>query len=211
MMKIQLDQIGKRFNTEWIFRNVSSVFEENTASAILGRNGSGKSTLLQVVAGNLHPTQGKVTYTQGGKDIPGDEIFRHLTMVAPYLELIEDFTLQEMLEFHFSFKRHLRGHNMSSVTDLLEFPSMKHKQIRQFSSGMKQRVKLVVAILSDVPLLLLDEPTMNLDKAGIEWYLRLIDKFAGNRTVIVCSNLHQTESAFTTSTLQIEDFKQGEN
>ncbi len=206
-MKIQLDQIGKKFNTEWIFRNVSFSFEERTASAILGRNGSGKSTLLQVVAGNLHPTEGKIIYTLGDREIHGEEIFRHLTMVAPYLELIEDFTLQEMLNFHFSFKQYLKGHDISSVTDLLEFPAMKHKQIRQFSSGMKQRVKLVVAILSDVPMLLLDEPTMNLDKAGIEWYLKLIGKFAGNRTVIVCSNLHQTESAFASSTLQIEDFK----
>jgi ABC-type multidrug transport system ATPase subunit len=84
---------------------------------------------------------------------------------------------------------------------------MKHKPIRQFSSGMKQRVKLVLAILSDVPMILLDEPTMNLDKAGIEWYLELIKKFAGNRTIMICSNLHQTESAFAAGSLQIEDYK----
>jgi ABC-type multidrug transport system ATPase subunit len=207
MMRIQLEQIGKKFNTEWIFRNVTFSFEENSASAILGRNGSGKSTLLQVIAGNLHPTSGNVTHILDGQKISGEEIFRHLTMVAPYLELIEDFTLKEMLEFHFSFKRYLPGHNISTVTDLLEFPSMKLKQIRQFSSGMKQRVKLVLAILSDVPLILLDEPTMNLDKAGIDWYLELIGKLAGNRTIIICSNLHQTESAFAGQSLQIEEYK----
>ena len=112
-----------------------------------------------------------------------------------------------MVKFHFSFKRYLPGYNNSLVTDLLGFPAMKNKQIRQFSSGMKQRVKLVLAFLSDVPLLLLDEPTMNLDKTGIDWYLELIGKFAGNRTVIICSNLHQTESAFASKALQIEDFK----
>jgi ABC-type multidrug transport system ATPase subunit len=207
MMKIQLEQIGKKFNTEWIFRNVSFSFEENSTTAILGRNGSGKSTLLQVIAGNLHATSGKVTYSLGGQNIAGEEIFRHLTMVAPYLELIEDFTLKEMLEFHFSFKRYLPAHDILSVTGLLEFPAMKHKQIRQFSSGMKQRVKLVMAILSDVPIILLDEPTMNLDKTGIDWYLELVRKFAGNRTIIICSNLHQTESAFASKSLQIEDFK----
>ena len=84
---------------------------------------------------------------------------------------------------------------------------MKHKQIRQFSSGMKQRVKLVMAILSHVPMILLDEPTMNLDKSGISWYLELISQFAGNRTVIICSNLHQTESAFARQSLQIEEYK----
>lgn len=206
-MKIQLDQIGKKFNTEWIFRNVTFSFEENSASAILGRNGSGKSTLLQVIAGNLHPSSGKVIYTHNGQIIRDEEIFRHLSMVAPYLELIEDFTLKEMLEFHFSFKHYLPSHDISTVTGLLGFPSMKHKQIRQFSSGMKQRVKLVLAILSDVPMILLDEPTMNLDKTGIDWYLELVNTFAGNRTIIICSNLHQTESAFASRSLQIEDFK----
>ena len=84
---------------------------------------------------------------------------------------------------------------------------MKHKQIRQFSSGMKQRVKLVLAFLSDVPLILLDEPTMNLDKAGIDWYLGLVNNFRGNRTMIICSNLHQTESGFASRALEIEDYK----
>ncbi len=206
-MKIQLEQIGKKFNTEWIFRDVIFTFDKNSISVILGRNGSGKSTLLQIVAGNLLPSSGKIIYTRDGQTIHGDEIFRHLTMVAPYLELIEDFTLNEMLEFHFSFKHYLPGYDLASVTNLLHFPTMKHKQIRQFSSGMKQRVKLVLAILSDVPLILLDEPAMNLDKPGIDWYHGLVNEFAGNRTIIICSNLHQTESAFATKALQIEEYK----
>jgi ABC-type multidrug transport system ATPase subunit len=206
-MNIHLENIGKKFNTEWIFRDLSFSFEERTASSILGRNGSGKSTLLQVIAGNLHPTSGTVTYRCNGNQIASDDLFKHLTLVAPYMELIEDFTLKEMLEFHFSFKHYLPGYDLASVIELLEFPAMKHKQIRQFSSGMKQRVKLVLAILSDVPLILLDEPTMNLDNAGISWYLELIRKFAGKRTMIICSNLHHTESAFATKSLQIEDYK----
>jgi ABC-type multidrug transport system ATPase subunit len=206
-MRIELQNIGKKFNSEWIFRQVSFSFEENSATAILGRNGSGKSTLLQVVAGNLHPTSGQVTYQHSGKSVSGDEIFRYITMVAPYLELIEDFTLREMMEFHFSFKQFLPGYDVSTATDLLGFTNVKFKQIRQFSSGMKQRVKLLLAIMSDVPLILLDEPTMNLDAAGVDWYLGLVGKFTGNRTVIICSNLHQTESGFATASIQIEDFK----
>jgi len=207
MMKIQLENIGKRFNTEWIFRNVTFTFEEKSASAILGRNGSGKSTLLQVVAGNLHPTAGQVVYIHKDAVISSDDIFHHLTLVAPYMELIEDFTLSEMVGFHFSFKAYLPGFDKHAISDLLGFVHSEHKQIRQFSSGMKQRVKLVTAILSDVPLILLDEPTMNLDKTGIAWYLDLINNFAGNRTIIICSNLHQTESAFANSSIQIEEFK----
>ena len=206
-MNITLQNIGKKFNTEWIFRGVDCMFAENSASAILGRNGSGKSTLLQVIAGNIHPSSGKVSYVHKGLSIPDTEVFRYLSLVAPYQELIEDFDLQEMLAFHFSFKPMLPGFTYSRITELLGFSGSLHKQIRQFSSGMKQRVKLVTAILSDVPLLLLDEPTMNLDNAGIEWYHKLISDFAGSRTLIICSNLHQTESGFAKTSLQIEDYK----
>ncbi len=206
-MRITLQNIGKKYNTEWIFRGVEFTFEEKTTSAILGRNGSGKSTLLQVVAGNIHPSQGQATYLHDGKTISELEIFRHLALVAPYQELIEDFNLQEMLSFHFSFKPMLPGFSRAKLISLLGFSETGRKQIRQFSSGMKQRVKLATAIFSDVPLLLLDEPTMNLDKAGIDWYLNLVNDFAKNRTVIICSNLHQTESAFAKTSLHIEDFK----
>lgn len=206
-MKIQLSDIGKKFNNEWIFRNVSFTFEERSTTAILGRNGSGKSTLLQVIAGNLHPTSGKVTYTNDGHSITDENIFRYISLVAPYMELIEDFTLQEMLEFHFSFKPMLPGQTIQSITGILGFQVGKHKEIRQFSSGMKQRVKLVTAIMSDVPLLLLDEPTMNLDQTGIAWYHDLVAAHTRSRTVIICSNLHQTEAGFAGKSLQVEDYK----
>ncbi|MCX6266414.1 MAG: ABC transporter ATP-binding protein [Bacteroidetes bacterium] len=206
-MKIQLENIGKKFNTEWIFQHVSFTFEEKSASAILGRNGSGKSTLMQVIAGNLHPNAGKVAYFSKGIEIDDADIFHHLTLVAPYMELIEDFTLKEMVRFHFSFKQFLPGFDHQGIEETLGFINVQNKQIRQFSSGMKQRVKLVLGILSDVPLILLDEPTMNLDKTGIEWYLDLVRKFTLDRTVIICSNLHQTESPFASKSLQIEDFK----
>ena len=206
-MRIELQHIGKKFNSEWIFRDISFVFETQLPAAILGRNGSGKSTLLQIIAGNLHPTSGEVLYTLNGNQIPDGEIFRHLTMVAPYLELVEDFTLREMIDFHFSFKPFIQGFNRQKIIDLLGFQGGSHKQLRQFSSGMKQRVKLIIAILSDVPLLLFDEPAMNLDQSGIDWYLRMMDDFTKNRTVIICSNQHQTESEFASSTLLVEEYK----
>lgn len=209
-MKIVLQGIGKRFNTDWIFRGIDHTFEAGQPAAILGRNGSGKSTLLQVVAGNLHPTEGTITYYYKGQNIPEDQVFRLLTLVAPYQELIEEFSLAEMLDFHFSFKPILKGHTRQSIIGMLGFGNTGTKQIRQFSSGMKQRVKLVTALCSDVPLVLLDEPTMNLDKTGIEWYHQLVNELAGDRTLIICSNLHQTESGFAKSTLQVEDFKNQE-
>lgn len=206
-MKIILDHTGKRFNTEWIFRDLDYTFEKGTAIAILGRNGSGKSTLLQVISGNLHPTEGTVRYYHPEREVSNHRIFRHLAIVAPYQELIEEFTLEEMVRFHFSFKKLVPGIALEDASKMLGFRAAGRKPIRLFSSGMKQRVKLLLAFLSDVPLLLLDEPTMNLDRPGVEWYLKLVGDFRDDRTLIICSNLQQQETAFCTGQILVEDFK----
>jgi ABC-type multidrug transport system ATPase subunit len=206
-VKIILEGTGKKFNTEWIFRKLDFSFERDKAYAILGRNGSGKSTLLQVIAGNIHPTEGTVTYSLDGKTIEVQDIFRYISCSAPYLELIEEFRLEEMLQFHFRFKKMLPGFTLKKITDMLGFKNEEHKPIRLFSSGMKQRVKLILAFLSDTPLLLLDEPTTNLDQAGIEWYLDLVRNYSEKRTVIICSNHQHIETEFCTENILIEHYK----
>jgi ABC-type multidrug transport system ATPase subunit len=206
-MEVRLDNAGKKFNNEWIFRNINYLFESGSAYALLGRNGSGKSTLLQVIAGNLLPSAGTVKYSQNGRNISEHHIFRHLALVAPYQELIEEFTLNEMLTFHFRFKDLSDGFTIQRITDILNLGNVRRKPIRQFSSGMKQRVKLACALFSDTPLLLLDEPTTNLDKAGTEWYLNMVSDHSKGRTVIICSNLYQVESGFCKATISIEDYK----
>ena len=206
-MTITLNGIGKKFNSEWIFKSLTIRFESGEKTVITGRNGSGKSTLLQVIAGNIHHTTGTIEYNLNGKRVPDTEIFRYLSLVAPYQELVEDFTLREMLEFHFSFKPLVDGFTISKIIDLLSFSQARTKPILKYSSGMKQRVKLVCALLSDTPLLFLDEPTTNLDKAGIEFYGQLIDDYARDRTIIVCSNMQLVESGFCEREIRIEDYK----
>jgi len=206
-MNIVLDNTGKKFNTQWIFRNLSRTFEQGNAYAILGKNGSGKSTLLQVIAGNIHATSGTVKYNDAKQEISPARIFHFLSIVAPYQELIEDFTLSEMLKFHFSFKQLIPGYSLVNVQEMLGFNSIGNKPLKLFSSGMKQRVKIILAMLSNTPVLLLDEPTNNLDQPGIDWYLDLVNRFASNRIVIVCSNLQQQETSFCTEKLLIEEYK----
>ena len=157
-MKIILEKAGKKFNTEWIFRNLTRTFETGMPCAILGRNGSGKSTLLQVIAGNFHATSGTIKYSGGDKEIDPAHVFRHISIVAPYQELIEEFTLPEMLKFHFSFKPLMPGYSIQQAQELAGLGNTGHKRLKLFSSGMKQRVKLILALLSDTRVLLLDEP-----------------------------------------------------
>lgn len=205
-MKITLSKIGRRFNREWIFRNIDYTFESGKSYAILGINGSGKSTLLQVISGALGASEGEISYQIAEKEIDIDQVFQHLVLASPYLELIEEFTLTEILDFHFEFKKRANNLSNKELISLLGMESSKNKQLKYFSSGMKQRVKLILAFCSETPILLLDEPTSNLDEQGISWYHSLVEKFTLNRLVIVCSNqIHEYQ--FCLNKLYIADYK----
>jgi len=206
-MEIRPEGIGKRFGRDWIFRNFDTAIAAGEKIAILGRNGSGKSTLLQIIAGNLSPTEGKISWHHAGQEIPVQNLFRQLSLVAPYQELIEEFTLDEMIRFHFKFKPASPGKSTAEMSTLLNFRVPSSKPLRQFSSGMKQRVKILLALMSDVPLLLLDEPAMNLDSAGIDWYHEMIRCYAAEKTVVVCSNMQQTEAGFVNRMINISEFR----
>jgi ABC-type multidrug transport system ATPase subunit len=205
-MEITLKNIGRRFNRDWIFRNVNYSFLKGNSYAILGRNGSGKSTLLQLIAGSLTPSEGTLDIFLNGKPCDPDEVYHSLSIAAPYLELIEEFTLSEMIDFHFKFKSNLPGLDKKTILEILELQKAKNKALKYFSSGMKQRTKLALAICSDTPLLLLDEPASNLDAEAISWYLDLIKTYTPGRTVIVCSN-QEFEYSFCQHQIRISDYK----
>ncbi|MBW4890470.1 ATP-binding cassette domain-containing protein [Mucilaginibacter sp. HMF5004] len=205
-MQISLQNIGRRFNREWIFKGVDYSFEDDNAYAILGPNGSGKSTLLQVLTGSLAPSAGTITYTNNNTPVAVESAYSSLSLATPYLELIEDFTLEEMIDFHFKFKGYGVGLDRSAIVDLLGLQTSRNKMIKYFSSGMKQRTKLALAFCSDTAMLMLDEPTSNLDKQGVDWYLSLIEKYAANRLTIICSNQPQ-EYGFCKHLLNITDYK----
>ena len=205
-MNITLQNIGRRFNRDWIFRGVDYTFNSGQAYAILGPNGSGKSTLLQVLNASLTPSAGTINYTFQDKSVEATEVFTHLSLAAPYLELIEEFTLTEMVDFHFKFKQYKPGIDKKELIGLLSLAKSENKLIRYFSSGMKQRLKLILAFCADTPILMLDEPTSNLDTQGVDWYLGLVEQFAHNRLTIVCSN-QEHEYSFCNERLSISDYK----
>jgi len=204
-MKIVLDNVGRRFNKEWIFRNLSAKFETGNSYAILGPNGSGKSTLLSVLTGSLTPSEGKISFSDNG-DIAVEDIYKCISLAAPYLELVETFTLREIIDFHFKFKNFAPGVDAQSLISILGLDKSVDKQIKYFSSGMKQRTKLALACCSDSPILFLDEPTSNLDVQGINWYLELIENFTKERLTVIGSNQIQ-EYDFCKEHIQISDFK----
>lgn len=206
-MQIRLSKTGKKFGREWIFRNVEHVFEPGSCTAILGANGSGKSTLLQVISGYVIPSEGSVECIENNVTVPQHEVHKHFSFASPYQEMMEEFTLRESVEFQNRFRQ---WKNNLSKEDVIEKSGLAHaadKQIRHYSSGMKQRARLTMAILAQSDVLLLDEPCSNLDKNAQQWYGELVNTYRGNQTVIVCSNQITEEYFFCTETLEISHFK----
>lgn len=192
MMRIELHGAGKRFGRQWVFKDINYVFDAGGQYAILGKNGSGKSTFLKMLAGFLPPTKGHIRCYVDEINVEPDRMYAHLSVSAPYMELIEEFTLPELIRFQRQCKALPNNNIIDKIIREAGLPSGDEKQIRQFSSGMKQRVKLILAMLSDARLLLLDEPCSNLDREGREWYGHMLAGYGRNKTVFVASN-HQAE------------------
>ena len=205
-MKISLTDAGKRFNRDWIFRHLTYEFSAGQSYAIIGPNGSGKSTLLQVLSGAMMVNEGNIQYSILNSQCSIEEVYQKISIAAPYLELVEEMTLTEFLDFHQQFKPLLPSVNTEKIISILDLEKAAHKQIRNYSSGMKQRVKLAQAIFSDVPVVLLDEPCTNLDEAGVSLYNQLIEDYCKKRMVVVSSNDHH-EYEFCKEKLNIMNWK----
>lgn len=205
-MKICLSDAGKRYNRDWIFRNLHFTFQDAATYALTGPNGSGKSTLLQLLSGSIAPSNGKITWMHNSQEWNAENVYTQVVVVAPYLELIEEMTAMEFLAFHNGFKPLNSGTSTRQIVDIIGLKKAADKQIRYYSSGMKQRLKLAQAIFSQAPLLLLDEPCTNLDADGIALYHHLIEQYCTGKTIIVSSN-DQQEYLFCTHRLSILDYK----
>jgi len=206
MFEIHLKNTSKRYTHEWIFRNLNYQFIAGNAYAVIGPNGSGKSTLLQVASGFIPVNKGTVFFKANNQVIEEDLIPEQIAIAAPYVELIEEFTLLEFLQFHFQFKKIMKGYDIKKIINELGMQQAKDKYLKNFSSGMKQRVKLATCFYSDVPVVMLDEPTTNLDSLGVEWYQYSVLKLSKNKLVIICSN-DAKEYEFCNQELNIMEYK----
>lgn len=207
MFEIKLHQVGKRFNRDWIFRNWDAQLSSTSAYVILGGNGSGKSTALRTLLGYAPVTQGTITYHLDGKEIARTDIYRYFSFCSPYLELYEELTLIEMARFHFSLKPAFAEMTLDTFPALIQLEKSAYKQVKYFSSGMKQRLRLGLALFSNTRGVFLDEPISNLDRAGIEWYQSTVAEMRKDRLIIVASNNQGEEYQFCDQKIHIEEFK----
>ena len=190
-MKVILNNAGKRFNYNWIFRGISVQWNSPQNIAIKGKNGAGKSTLMTLLSGLSSPNEGTVEWHFENKKIDADKIFQYLSWCSPSVELPDEFTLSELIKFQSAFKNWLNNFSEKEILSILNLENEANQSLKNFSTGMKQRVKVAFAVLADVPMVLLDEPTSNLDEWGINWYKDLLTKYAANRLFIIASNQSQ--------------------
>lgn len=204
-MQIQTENLGKRFKREWIFRGLTHSFQPGKSYAILGPNGSGKSTLLQTLWGQLLPSAGSIRFLENEQALPAEDWYRHVAIATPYMELIDEFSLVEMVHFHFKFKQLAKGITLPEVIDKMELGHAKTKHISQFSSGMRQRLKLALAFYTQTDALFLDEPTTNLDKNATSWYQKHL--FSTEIPLVFIASNQEHEYPETAIKINMADYK----
>jgi ABC-type multidrug transport system ATPase subunit len=205
-MTISLNQVGKRYQQHWVFRGLDYTFETGKQYAILGANGSGKSTLLRMLAGMQSPNKGTIEYNINNTSLNTEKLFHHVSFCAPGMDIIEEMSLKEFLAFHFTFKKMLDGFTIDGIIEAMGLQKVSHKFIHDFSSGMKQRVKLAQAFFTQTSLLLLDEPCSNLDLHGVQTYQDWLRQYAANRLVIIASN-DEREYEDVQNVISMQDYK----
>lgn len=204
---VTLSGIGKKFNRRWIFRNVNLQLQRGDRLAINGNNGSGKSTLLKLISGYLTPAEGTILWKSALNPLPTNRVASHLSCAAPYLDLIERFSLKENIDFFCRMKPLYRGVTREEMLEITGLSYATSTPVQHLSSGMKQRLKLTLALLADTELLLLDEPLSNLDENGYRWYRDLCERFFRDRIVVICSNRVPGETEMCQRTMVMEDYR----
>lgn len=207
---ITVENLSKRFNNEWIVRNLNYRFESGNTYAITGPNGSGKSTLLQLLWGQLPQSSGTIKFTYSNAEIAIEDVFSHVAIATPYMDLIDEFTLEEHLSFHFKTRAPRAGMSLEDVISRLYLTDARNKVIANFSSGMKQRLKLGLAFYTHSNALFLDEPGSNLDEKAFDWYLENLRDLPANQLIFIASN-QPAEYPKTSTILNLVALKQSKN
>ncbi len=205
---LEVNQLTKYFGRRLIFSNLNFRFENKGIYGISGPNGSGKSTLVKILAGIIGANKGEVKHFLDGKEIVPEKIHNHIGFVSPYLVLYEEFSAEENL---LMFAK-IRGveYDKERVEYLFEkFLLLKRKDdlVKTYSSGMKQRLKFIFALMHSPQLIILDEPTSNLDDEGKNSVYEIIREEGKKNIVLVASN-EKNDLELCEKTIFLENYKQ---
>jgi len=205
-MKILAENVEKKFRQEYVIKNFNFEFTDQKKYAIIGPNGSGKSTLLQLLSQFSLPTKGTIHYlNHQGIRVENDQVFKQISFAAPYSEIIEEFSIQELISFLVSIQNLPSTFNLDEFEEFSELKTNPNKLIKDFSSGMKQKTKLTLAFSAKRPFLFLDEPTTNLDSKSKSWFQSKLESET-EKLILIASN-EESEIKYCEERIQILDFK----
>ncbi len=193
MIAVCCADVGKQYQYRWVLKGFTYTFRAGENYVITGKNGSGKSTLIHMLSASLTPSAGKIQWNKGQQPVETDQVYLHTSIAGPYMELPEEFTFPELINFHRHFKKipaELQTKDILAISGLKAFAK---KPVKYFSSGMKQRAKLTLTLIPGSLLLLLDEPCSSLDADSRQWYRQMLSKYGNHKTIIVASNHHEEE------------------
>jgi ABC-type multidrug transport system ATPase subunit len=206
-LRIVVENLQKNFNNQLVFQNLSLEINANQKIAFVGPNGSGKSTALLCLAGFYQPSKGKVDFINNNSIIEEVQKFSYLSIASPYLELPENFSALEIFNFQSNLKPFLKDISQDFFFNSIKLTRSKNTPVKFFSSGMKQILKLGLAIFADTPMLFLDEPCSNLDENNILIFNEIFKSYALNKTVLIGTNNHPSELALVQSSVDILKYK----
>jgi len=188
-MELICDRISKYFAERLVLKNVSFTIASGQSLAIVGPNGSGKTTLMRLLSYLNRPSEGTVSYMVNSETLETADVYTRLGFVGPYLELYEELTAGENLEFFASMKNIKNAkERIFFLLDKFNLRGRENDTVKTFSSGMKQRLKYVLALLHDPEVLLVDEPRANLDEEGIETVYSVLQKHKKDKILVIATN-----------------------
>ncbi len=188
-MQLIAENISKYFADNRIFKNINFQIKSGQSLAIIGPNGSGKSTLIRILSNLIQPTEGKIIYKNTGGEIKKENIYKNIGLVGPYLELYQDLSAKENLTF-FSKIKGIRESD-KRINDLMKRLKLSGREddlVKAYSSGMKQRLKYVFAMLGQPEVLFIDEPCANLDEEGIKTIYEILAEQKKDKILIIATN-----------------------
>lgn len=208
-INIICDNISKTYSGKSIFKDLSFSLSAKQSLSITGRNGSGKSTLIKIIANVIQPSKGKITFKENNINIPGDNRFQKIGLLSPYLNLYDELTASENLVFFYKLKSSSDKNPVEKINLLLKKAGLYEKRnelIKNYSSGMKQKLKLLFAVMHHPEILLMDEPLTNLDKSGIDLITEISAEQKKHGILIIAAN-DGTDNTLCDNYLNIEDYR----